>query len=60
MFTIWFDRGTTWHHESQELMKSIGFGYPGGPERAANPELPVTSYSGPTRGEHQNRAETEF
>jgi len=27
-------------------MKSIGFGYPGGPDRAANLELPVTSYSG--------------
>merc|ERR1712013_732010 len=26
--------------------KSIGFGYPGGPDRAANLELPVTSYSG--------------
>merc|ERR1712032_316079 len=30
----------------QELMKSIGFGYPGGPDRAANLENPVTSYSG--------------
>merc|ERR1711953_662699 len=30
----------------KELMKSIGFGYPGGPERAANLENPVTSYSG--------------
>jgi len=29
-----------------ELMKSIGFGYPGGPDRAANVENPVTSYSG--------------
>merc|ERR1712127_1070125 len=29
-----------------ELMKSTGFGYPGGPDRAANLELPVTSYSG--------------
>merc|ERR1712129_53573 len=29
-----------------ELMKSIGFGYPGGPDRAANLENPVTSYSG--------------
>merc|ERR1712178_642091 len=28
------------------LMKSIGFGYPGGPDRAANLENPVTSYSG--------------
>merc|ERR1719265_649310 len=30
----------------KELMKSIGFGYPGGPDRAANLEYPVTSYSG--------------
>jgi len=30
----------------KELMKSIGFGYPGGPDRAANLENPVTSYSG--------------
>merc|ERR1719194_1508 len=30
----------------KDLMKSIGFGYPGGPERAANLENPVTSYSG--------------
>merc|ERR1712057_70447 len=29
-----------------ELMKSIGFGYPGGPDRAANLANPVTSYSG--------------
>merc|ERR1712216_451480 len=29
-----------------ELMKSIGFGYPGGPDRAANLENPVTTYSG--------------
>jgi elongation factor 3 len=29
-----------------ELMKSIGFGYTGGPDRAANLENPVTSYSG--------------
>merc|ERR1711979_136706 len=29
----------------KELMKSIGFGYPGGPDRAANLENPVTSYS---------------
>merc|ERR1712060_457706 len=28
----------------KELMKSIGFGYPGGPDRAANLENPVTSY----------------
>merc|ERR1711871_813493 len=28
------------------LMKEIGFGYPGGPDRAANLEFPVTSYSG--------------
>merc|ERR1719159_342697 len=27
-------------------MKSIGFGYPGGPERAAHLDNPVTSYSG--------------
>merc|ERR1712232_313795 len=32
--------------ECKELMKSIGFGYPGGPDRAANLENPVTSYSG--------------
>merc|ERR1712176_259679 len=30
----------------KELMKSIAFGYPGGPDRAANLENPVTSYSG--------------
>ena len=30
----------------KELMKSIGFDYPGGPDRAANLENPVTSYSG--------------
>merc|ERR1711871_1804638 len=30
----------------KETMKSLGFGYPGGPERAANLENPVTSYSG--------------
>jgi len=30
----------------KELMKNTGFGYPGGPDRAANLELPVTSYSG--------------
>merc|ERR1719169_377187 len=30
----------------KELMKSIGFGYPGGPDRAANLENPVTTYSG--------------
>merc|ERR1712216_812190 len=29
-----------------ELMKGVGFGYPGGPDRAANLENPVTSYSG--------------
>merc|ERR1719436_1085270 len=28
----------------KELMKNLGFGYPGGPDRAANLELPVTSY----------------
>ena len=32
--------------QCKELMKSTGFGYPGGPDRAANLELPVTSYSG--------------
>merc|ERR1719198_2261437 len=32
--------------EVKELMKEIGFGYPGGPDRAANLEFPVTSYSG--------------
>merc|ERR1719456_2003545 len=32
--------------EVKELMKSIGFGYAGGPDRAANLENPVTSYSG--------------
>merc|ERR1712232_1393324 len=32
--------------ECKELMKSIGFGYPGGPDRAANLELPVTTHSG--------------
>merc|ERR1719502_276307 len=30
----------------KELMKKTGFGYPGGPDRAANLEFPVTSYSG--------------
>jgi elongation factor 3 len=30
----------------KDLMKSIGFGYPGGPDRAANLEDPVTMYSG--------------
>merc|ERR1712127_61204 len=30
----------------KELMKKTGFGYVGGPDRAANLELPVTSYSG--------------
>merc|ERR1712147_140995 len=30
----------------KDLMKSIGFGYPGGPDRAANLENLVTSYSG--------------
>merc|ERR1719291_1457061 len=28
------------------MMKDIGFGYPGGPDRAANLDLPVTTYSG--------------
>merc|ERR1711975_9482 len=32
--------------EVKDLMKSIGFGYPGGPDRAANLDLPVTPYSG--------------
>merc|ERR1719497_181187 len=32
--------------EVKELMKNTGFGYPGGPDRAANLENPVTSYSG--------------
>merc|ERR1712166_1274755 len=29
-----------------DLMKETGFGYPGGPDVAANLDLPVTSYSG--------------
>jgi elongation factor 3 len=33
-------------NQVKELMKSIGFGYPGGPDRAANLDNPVTSYSG--------------
>jgi len=32
--------------QCKELMKKTGFGYPGGPDRAANLDLPVTSYSG--------------
>ena len=32
--------------QCKELMKSTDFGYPGCPDRAANLELPVTSYSG--------------
>jgi len=32
--------------QCKETMKKNGFGYPGGPEVAANLELPVTSYSG--------------
>ena len=32
--------------QCKELMKSTGFGYLGGQDRAANLELPVTSYSG--------------
>jgi len=32
--------------QCKELMKETGFGYPGGPDRAANLDLPVTSYSG--------------
>merc|ERR1712176_339673 len=31
---------------AKESMKETGFGYPGGPDRAANLENPVTSYSG--------------
>jgi len=31
---------------AKEVMKKTGFGYPGGPDRAANLDLPVTSYSG--------------
>merc|ERR1712023_474381 len=30
----------------RDLMKETGFGYPGGPDRAANLENPVTTYSG--------------
>merc|ERR1719305_1584322 len=30
----------------KELMKNVGFGYPGGPDRAANLANPVTTYSG--------------
>merc|ERR1712056_114520 len=30
----------------KELMKSTGFGYPGGPDRAAHMDNPVTTYSG--------------
>merc|ERR1711976_280134 len=30
----------------KDVMKTTGFGYPGGPDRAANLENPVTSYSG--------------
>merc|ERR1712178_173739 len=30
----------------KELMKEIGFGYPGGPDRAAHMDNPVTTYSG--------------
>jgi len=32
--------------QCKEVMKNTGFGYPGGPDRAANLDLPVTSYSG--------------
>jgi len=32
--------------QCKELMKETGFGYPGGPDRAAHLDLPVTSYSG--------------
>jgi elongation factor 3 len=31
---------------AKELMKKTGFGYPGGPDRAAHMDNPVTSYSG--------------
>ena len=30
----------------KNLMIEIGFGYPGGPDRAANLDNPVTTYSG--------------
>jgi elongation factor 3 len=30
----------------KELMMQVGFGYPGGPDRAANLQEPVTTYSG--------------
>merc|ERR1712196_403967 len=30
----------------KDLMKETGFGYPGGPDRAANMDNPVTTYSG--------------
>merc|ERR1711865_75485 len=30
----------------KEVMKETGFGYPGGPDRAANLDYPVTTYSG--------------
>merc|ERR550532_3130088 len=30
----------------KELMKKTGFGYPGGPDRVAHMDNPVTSYSG--------------
>merc|ERR1711937_106241 len=33
-------------NQVKKLMKSIGFGYPGGPDRAAHMDNPVTSYSG--------------
>merc|ERR1711957_48196 len=31
---------------AKDVMKATGFGYPGGPDRAAHLDLPVTSYSG--------------
>jgi len=37
---------TATEEQVKELMKSVGFGWHGGPDRAANLELPVTSYSG--------------
>ena len=33
-------------NQCKERMEITGFGYPGGPDRAANLELPVTSYFG--------------
>ena len=39
--------------QCKELMKSTGFGYPGGPDCAANLEMPVTNYSGRWKMEMQ-------